>query len=37
VIERLGRVIETLPVDELCTSIVVIEAHRIRRRRLPVR
>jgi predicted nuclease of predicted toxin-antitoxin system len=37
VIERLGRAIETVTPDELHTSMVVIEAWRIRRRRLPVR
>lgn len=37
VIERLAVAIETIPVVELPTSLVVIEAWRIRRRRLPIR
>jgi predicted nuclease of predicted toxin-antitoxin system len=35
-LERLGRVLETIPNSELSTSIIVIERDRIRRRRLPV-
>ena len=37
VTERLGRVLETIPASELPTSLVVVEAWRIRRRRLPIR
>jgi predicted nuclease of predicted toxin-antitoxin system len=36
VIERLARTIETVSADELQTSLVVVEAWRIRRRRLPI-
>jgi predicted nuclease of predicted toxin-antitoxin system len=35
-IERLKRALETIPNQELLTSIVVIEKGRIRRRRLPL-
>ncbi len=35
-VERLTRVLETVPNDELLNSIVVIEKGRIRRRRLPL-
>lgn len=34
-VERLARVFETIPLEELPTSLVVIEKGRIRRRRLP--
>lgn len=37
VIERLARTIAAVPADELQTSLVVVEAWRIRRRRLPIR
>jgi len=36
-IERLERVFETIPGEELPSSIVVIEKKRIRRRRLPIK
>ena len=36
-IERLARVIESVPPADLDTSLVVVEPWRIRRRRLPVR
>jgi predicted nuclease of predicted toxin-antitoxin system len=35
-LERLGRVLGTIPNSELSTCIIVIERDRIRRRRLPV-
>jgi predicted nuclease of predicted toxin-antitoxin system len=35
-VERLARVFETVPLEELPTSLVVIEKGRIRRRRLPI-
>lgn len=35
-VERLARVFETIPLEELPTSLVVIEKGRIRRRRLPI-
>lgn len=35
--DRLARALEAVPMDELPTSIVVIEKGRIRRRRLPLR
>jgi predicted nuclease of predicted toxin-antitoxin system len=35
-LERLGRVLETIPNSELSTCIIVIERDRIRRRRLPL-
>lgn len=34
--ERLNRALEAVPSKELPTSIVIIEKHRIRRRRLPI-
>lgn len=34
-VERLRRALETIPIEELANSIVVIEKGRIRRRRLP--
>jgi predicted nuclease of predicted toxin-antitoxin system len=36
-LERLERVLATLPASDLSTCIVVVEKERIRRRRLPVR
>lgn len=35
-IERLKRVLDTIPASELLNSIIVIEEERIRRRRLPI-
>jgi len=35
-VERLGRALEMIPVDELPNSVVVIEESRIRRRHLPL-
>lgn len=35
-VERLTRTLESVPIQELSTSIVVIEKGRIRRRRLPL-
>jgi len=35
-VERLARALETIPHEELPTSLVVIEKERIRRRRLPI-
>jgi predicted nuclease of predicted toxin-antitoxin system len=35
-VERLTRALETVPIEELPNSIVVIEKRRIRRRRLPL-
>ena len=35
-VERLARVLETIPLEELPSSLVVIEKERIRRRRLPI-
>lgn len=35
-LERLGRVLATVPTSDLSTSIIVIERNRIRRRRLPI-
>ena len=35
-VERLARALETVPHEELPTSIVVVEKERIRRRRLPI-
>lgn len=36
-VERMARVLEIIPVDELSHSVVVIEKNRIRRRHLPLR
>jgi predicted nuclease of predicted toxin-antitoxin system len=35
-VERLKRVLETIPINELSNSIIVVEKERIRRRRLPL-